>query len=160
MTGLYLQISICLCTVLTIASGGPLWHEYLNATDWVISDVYPVANVDFPVADRTVATVYETMKTYNEFDPPSGAVLPPVIVVPNAFGGGEVWPREPSPAEERAMAYLGVVAGADGLMFFTHDTVRALQAVTDVGVLSVFHSKSFQRVWRCCMPECMGAQGA
>ena len=119
-------IIICLCTVLPIASGGPLWQQYLNATDWVVADVYPVGNVDFPPASRNVQMVYDTIQAYQNYTPSqSGLLLPPVLVVPNAFGGGEVWPREPSAAEERAMVYLGIVAGADGLMFFTHDTASS-----------------------------------
>ena len=76
----------------------------------MVADVYPVANVDFPPRFRDVATVYDTVHAFHSYIPPSGTALPPMIVVPNAFGGGEVWPREPSPAEERAMAYLGVSA--------------------------------------------------
>ena len=114
-------VFVCLDTIPPTASAGPLWHDYLNATDVVISDTYPVGNVDAKPADRNVLAVYNTIATYKNYTPPGPAVLPPVVVVPNAFGGGEVWPREPSPAEERAMSYLGVVAGADGVSFFTHD---------------------------------------
>jgi len=42
-------------------------------------------------------------------------------LVPQAFGGGEQYPREPTPAELRAMTYLGWIGGATGLLYFKHD---------------------------------------
>ena len=87
-------VFVCLDTIPPTASAGPLWHDYVNATDVVISDTYPVGNVDAKPADRNVLAVFNTIATYKNYTPPAPAVLPPVVVVPNAFGGGEVWPRE------------------------------------------------------------------
>ena len=42
-------------------------------------------------------------------------------LVPQAFGGGEQYPREPTPGELRAMTYLGWIGGATGLLYFKHD---------------------------------------
>lgn len=39
----------------------------------------------------------------------------PVMMVPQAFGGGENWARGPSRQEERVMTYLGLLAGAKAI---------------------------------------------
>ncbi len=41
-----------------------------------------------------------------------------VWLVPQAFGGSEMWPREPSAQEIRAMTYLGLAYGAKGIQYF------------------------------------------
>mgnify|MGYP002879779399 CR=1 FL=1 len=40
-------------------------------------------------------------------------------MVPQAFGGVELWVRQPSAAEIRAMSYLALIHGAAGVSFFT-----------------------------------------
>ncbi|MCB0284245.1 MAG: discoidin domain-containing protein [Calditrichaeota bacterium] len=39
-------------------------------------------------------------------------------LVPQAFGGGEFWSREPNAAEIRIMTYLGIIDGAMGIKYF------------------------------------------
>lgn len=39
-------------------------------------------------------------------------------MVPQAFGGGEHWQREPTAAEIRVMTYLGIYEGAMGMQYF------------------------------------------
>ena len=39
----------------------------------------------------------------------------PVMLVPQAFGGGENWARGPSRQEERLMTYLGLLSGAKAI---------------------------------------------
>lgn len=39
-------------------------------------------------------------------------------LVPQAFGGSEMWPREPSAKELRVMTYLGLLHGARGIQYF------------------------------------------
>ena len=41
-----------------------------------------------------------------------------IWLVPQAFGGGEHWTREPTKAEIRAMTYLGLIEGAMGIQYF------------------------------------------
>ena len=41
-----------------------------------------------------------------------------VWLVPQAFGGSEMWPREPSAKELRVMTYLGLLHGARGIQYF------------------------------------------
>ncbi len=42
----------------------------------------------------------------------------PMWIVPQAFGGGEGWAREPSRQEERVMTYLALIHGARGVQYF------------------------------------------
>jgi len=42
----------------------------------------------------------------------------PVWIVPQAFGGGEWWEREPTLQEIRAMTYQSIIRGARGIQFF------------------------------------------
>jgi hypothetical protein len=48
----------------------------------------------------------------------------PVMMVPQAFGGGENWARGPSRQEERLMTYLGLLSGAKAIQYF----VRAVNS--------------------------------
>lgn len=41
-----------------------------------------------------------------------------IWMVPQAFGGGEYWQREPTAAEIRVMTYLGIYEGAMGMQYF------------------------------------------
>ncbi len=82
-------------------------REYAAAMDIVMADPYPVPNSGV----EGVGSVAESL--YNVF-----AYEKPVWIVPQAFGGGEHWGREPSPAEIRAMTYLSLVRGATGIQYF------------------------------------------
>lgn len=56
----------------------------------------------------------------------------PVMLVPQAFGGGENWARGPSRQEERVMTYLGLLNGAKAIQVRWHACWRWLQElVTD-----------------------------
>ena len=39
-------------------------------------------------------------------------------MVPQAFGGGEIWLREPTPGEVRLMTYHSIINGATGIQYF------------------------------------------
>lgn len=41
-----------------------------------------------------------------------------IWMVPQAFGGGQYWQREPTAAEIRVMTYLGIYEGAMGMQYF------------------------------------------
>jgi len=42
----------------------------------------------------------------------------PLWIVPQAFGGGDWWPREPTAQEQRVMTYLALIHGARGVQYF------------------------------------------
>jgi hypothetical protein len=47
------------------------------------------------------------------------AVAPeiPLWLVPQAFGGNDWWPREPTASELRLMTWLGIIEGATGVQY-------------------------------------------
>ncbi len=81
--------------------------EYLKGFDIIMVDPYPIPNSSVVTVANTVDLVLRD----------SGGEMP-VWCVPQAFGGGEWWGREPTPAEERCMTYLAIVHGATGIQYF------------------------------------------
>ncbi|NMC39087.1 MAG: hypothetical protein GYA41_12255 [Bacteroidales bacterium] len=82
-------------------------RNYEDALDIVIADPYPVPNR--PVTQTGIAA----SQLVSEFRGRKS-----VWIVPQAFGGGEWWSREPSIQEIRSMTYQAVVEGASGIQFF------------------------------------------
>lgn len=81
--------------------------KYAAGMDVVMTDPYPIPNgpatrvVDF--CERIRGDLADAL---------------PLWIVPQAFGGGEGWPREPSRQEERLMTYLALIHGARGVQYF------------------------------------------
>ena len=81
--------------------------KYADAFDIVMADPYPVP--DYPVS-----MVGDASNSLNmEFKGRK-----PVWIVPQAFGGGELWRREPTVQEIRSMTYQALVNGATGIQYF------------------------------------------
>jgi hypothetical protein len=91
-----------------------LSKQYSNALDIVMADPYPVP--DSPVS--MVGDVACLLK--REF-----AGKKPVWIVPQAFGGGEWWIREPSIQEIRSMTYQSVINGATGIQYFVRQGLNS-----------------------------------
>jgi hypothetical protein len=81
--------------------------KYSDALDIVMADPYPVP--DYPVS--LPGDVASQLKA--EF---SGKK--PVWIVPQAFGGGELWSREPTIQEIRSMTWQSIINGATGIQYF------------------------------------------
>jgi hypothetical protein len=81
--------------------------KYSDALDIVMADPYPVPGL--PVSYVGNATAQLT-KAFNESKP--------VWIVPQAFGGGEIWEREPTLQELRSMTYQAIINGAKGIQYF------------------------------------------
>jgi hypothetical protein len=81
--------------------------KYMNAFDIVMADPYPIP--DLPVS--LVGDV--TGKLKEEYTGKR-----PVWMVQQAFGGGEIWGREPTPQEIRTMTWQSVIKGATGIQYF------------------------------------------
>lgn len=90
--------------VFCIADRAP---EYVDAMDILMADPYPIPNG--PVT--TVSDWADQLNRAVNFGMP-------LWIVPQAFGGGEWWAREPSAREERAMTYLALIHGATGIQYF------------------------------------------
>ncbi len=80
---------------------------YSPAEDIVMTDPYPIPG-------GPVTAVVDYIERIRK---DTGDRLP-MWVVPQAFGGGEGWSREPSRQEERVMTYLGLIHGARGVQYF------------------------------------------
>ncbi len=82
-------------------------REYLAGLDIMMVDPYPI-----PSGSVTrVAEVVDLVRRHSLDEAP-------LWCVPQAFGGGEWWAREPTPEEERCMTYLAIVHGATGIQYF------------------------------------------
>ncbi len=80
---------------------------YAEALDIVMADPYPVP-------DSPISMVGDAAgKLSAEFTGKK-----PVWIVPQAFGGGEWWGREPTLQELRSMTYQSIVKGARGIQYF------------------------------------------
>ena len=82
-------------------------EEYLNAMDIMMADPYPIPS-------RPVTLVSEWTEQLRQVT----RDRMPLWIVPQAFGGGEWWQREPSFREERVMTYLALIHGATGIQYF------------------------------------------
>jgi len=82
-------------------------RNYACALDIVMADPYPVP--DLPAS--LVGEVAEQLKT--EFTGKR-----PFWIVPQVFGGGELWSREPTIQEIRSMTWQSIINGATGIQYF------------------------------------------
>ncbi|HQG63150.1 MAG TPA: hypothetical protein PK719_05805 [Bacteroidales bacterium] len=82
-------------------------RKYANSMDIVMADPYPVPDMPVTYTGNVAGTLVQ------EF---SGKK--PVWIVPQAFGGGELWSREPTRQEIRSMTYQSVIKGASGIQYF------------------------------------------
>lgn len=82
-------------------------HEYTDGMDILMVDPYPIAH-------RPVTQVAETVDLVRNA---TGGQMP-IWCVPQAFGGGEAWFREPSWQEQRCMTYMAIAHGATGIQYF------------------------------------------
>jgi hypothetical protein len=81
--------------------------NYSGALDIVMADPYPIP--DRPVS--ITGDVAEQLRT--EFKGKK-----PFWIVPQAFGGGELWSREPTSQEIRSMTWQSIINGATGIQYF------------------------------------------
>jgi hypothetical protein len=81
--------------------------KFSDALDIVMADPYPIP--DFP--PTVPGDVAADLKS--EF---SGKK--PFWMVPQAFGGGELWKREPTIQEIRSMTWQSIINGATGIQYF------------------------------------------
>ncbi|MGQ9619375.1 MAG: hypothetical protein ACUVTX_00120 [Bacteroidales bacterium] len=93
--------------------------NYVDAMDIVMADPYPV-----PVYQVTMAgNAAHLLK--KEFE---GRM--PVWIVPQAFGGGEHWLREPTIQEIRSMTWQAIIEGATGIQYFIRQGLNAFPKST------------------------------
>lgn len=81
-------------------------NEFENAMDIAMTDPYPVPG---PI-EKVGEAVAQLRKHFR--------YKKGIWLVPQAFGGGEMWKREPSPRELKAITYTGLVEGAMAMQAF------------------------------------------
>lgn len=81
--------------------------KYSQAMDFVLCDPYPIPQ-------SPIMGTADTIKNARN----ATASSKPVWGVPQVFGGGELWYREPTANEVRVMTYLEVIHGATGIQSF------------------------------------------
>ena len=82
-------------------------EEYLGAMDIMLADPYPIPSHPVTLVSDWTEKLRGVTKDRI-----------PLWIVPQAFGGGEWWQREPSSREERVMTYLALIHGATGIQYF------------------------------------------
>lgn len=82
-------------------------RKYSETLDIVMADTYPIP--DLPVS--LVGDVAGKLRA--EFNGRK-----PVWIVPQVFGGGELWGREPTIQEVRSMTWQSIIKGACGIQYF------------------------------------------
>jgi hypothetical protein len=82
-------------------------RNYKDALDIVMADPYPVPDRPVTVAGDVAARLNSEFKGKRPF-----------WIVPQAFGGGELWSREPTIQEIRSMTWQSIINGATGIQYF------------------------------------------
>jgi hypothetical protein len=81
--------------------------KYADALDIVMADPYPVPDSPVTITGDAAGSLTEEFRGRKS-----------VWIVPQTFGGGEWWGREPSLQEVRAMTYQSIINGARGIQYF------------------------------------------
>jgi hypothetical protein len=81
--------------------------KYSNALDIVMADPYPVPRSPISMVGDAAKSLSSEFRGKR-----------PVWIVPQAFGGGEWWEREPTLQELRSMTYQSIINGARGIQYF------------------------------------------
>lgn len=104
-------------------------NDFRNTMDIAMTDPYPIPGPADKVMDDL--TQYASAYQYEKS----------VWLVPQAFGGQEMWNREPTGPEIRLMTYMGLIGGAKGIQYYVHapgnlnpQSVSAWSAASNVAV--------------------------
>lgn len=81
--------------------------KYTNALDIVMADPYPLPDLPLSMVGDVTGRLKEEFRGKR-----------PVWIVPQAFGGGELWSREPTLQEIRSMTWQSIIKGATGIQYF------------------------------------------
>ena len=82
-------------------------EKYSAAFDIVMADPYPVPNLPVTITGEVAAQLNAKFQG-----------VKPFWMVPQAFGGGELWSREPTIQEIRSMTWQSIINGATGIQYF------------------------------------------
>ncbi len=95
--------------------------DYINSLDIVMADPYPVPDMPVSYVGVVADQLLKDLRLQR-----------PLWMVPQAFGGGEIWEREPSISEIRSMTWQSVIRGATGIQYFIRQGPNAFPKSTAV----------------------------
>jgi hypothetical protein len=81
--------------------------KYADALDIIMADPYPIPDLPATTVGETTILLKTEFKGKR-----------PLWIVPQAFGGGELWGREPTVQEIRSMTWQAIINGATGIQYF------------------------------------------
>jgi hypothetical protein len=81
--------------------------RYADALDIIMADPYPIPELPVSMVGNVTSQLTKQFEGRK-----------PVWIVPQAFGGGEIWKREPTLQEVRSMTYQAIINGAKGIQYF------------------------------------------
>ena len=81
--------------------------KYVNGADIIMADPYPLPDLPVSFVGNVTGQLKEEYMGKR-----------PVWIVPQAFGGGELWSREPTAQEIRSMTWQAIIKGATGIQYF------------------------------------------
>jgi hypothetical protein len=93
--------------------------KYYDAMDIVMADPYPIPQGSVTKARSVIQKLHKQF-LYEK----------PIWMVPQAFGGNEWWPREPTKQEIRIMTYLAIFEQATGIQYFIRSGLNAFPKST------------------------------
>ncbi|HEV2479178.1 MAG TPA: FN3 associated domain-containing protein [Puia sp.] len=103
--------------------------DFRHTMDIAMTDPYPIPGPADKVMNDLAA--YTQAYRYEKS----------VWLVPQAFGGQEMWAREPTAQEIRLMTYMGLISGVKGIQYYVHavgninpQSVSAWSACSDLAV--------------------------
>ena len=82
-------------------------RKFSDALDIVLADPYPVPDMPVTMVGNVASSLSSEFRGKR-----------PVWIVPQAFGGSELWGREPTIQEIRSMTYQSIINGARGIQYF------------------------------------------
>ena len=85
-------------------------RNYIDALDIVMADPYPIPDSPVTLPGNVALSLSTEFKGKR-----------PVWMVPQVFGGGEIWSREPTIQEVRAMTYQSIINGVKGIQYFVRE---------------------------------------
>lgn len=105
-------------------------RKYSDALDIVMADPYPVPDYPITMAGDVAGQLRTEFKGKRPF-----------WIVPQAFGGGELWSREPTIQEIRSMTWQAIINGATGIQYFVRQGLnyfpKSSAAWSECGRMSV-----------------------
>jgi hypothetical protein len=81
--------------------------KFSDALDIVMADPYPVPDMPITMVGNVAGSLSKEFRGKR-----------PLWIVPQVFGGGELWGREPTIQEIRSMTYQSIINGARGIQYF------------------------------------------